>query len=369
MGTDVISDALGNTIDKRRQILQLIDDPDAVDDTDGIMKQGAILGVNQDYREKDFTAQPPKDFVASVQSVSGDNATLRIKYDSQARPELSIQPWPSPDHPYQSPDIAIVNDKNDPAKGGDAKWRNVPWKGHANTIRATYKNIGALAAKQASVVFRVKNLEAGSSSANPSLLQLGQVVKDIPAGGSVVFEQPWFIPEDSSNHFCVEVMSPLYETPGDPAVHESSDRDNWAQSNYDKFYSDTSSPARRQRRTIEVRNPLDRTAAITLQVQQSSPFYRTYVEHRSVTVPAHGSVPVTIMVESLDGDPAKADHVDEHGGRESMWKEAGRIDLHVWTDGVCVGQRLSGVSLEVATGRSTAIVDFRLDGVARPVAR
>ena len=38
-------------------------------------------------------------------------------------------------------------------------------------------------------------------------------------------------------HYCVAVDVPLYEDPADPSIHESSDRDNFAQSNYSKFWS------------------------------------------------------------------------------------------------------------------------------------
>jgi hypothetical protein len=353
VGTDVVSPVGAQNYDSRTMVMRLNDDADGVDDSDGVLTQGAFLGAGQDYREKDFTEGAPKDFVATVQAVRPESADVQIRYNSEAKPELSIRPWPNGDKQWQSPDIEVRNAKSD----ADPRWLNVPWGGNPNRVVAKVLNHGGLDAKDVRANFSVKNLTTNAADQPPATLEplgLSQPVT-IPAGQVRELEVPWVAP--TSGHYCIVVDIPLYEEPGDPAIHESSDRDNWAQSNYDRFWSESGSPSARKRFTIKLENPTEATAVIYPRVRQTEPFYRTYIEHSWVRLPAGQTREIQVMTESLDGDPAWASFVNEN--RSRMWELSNVLEVSGWVHGVCVAQCTGGASLEVQSGRGTTIDDIR----------
>ncbi|BCT75245.1 hypothetical protein SCMU_10870 [Sinomonas cyclohexanicum] len=353
VGTDVVSPEGAQNYDSRTMVMRLNDDADGVDDSDGVLTQGAFLGVGQDYREKDFTEGAPKDFVATVQAVRPESADLQIRYNSEAKPELSIRTWPNGDKQWQSPDIEVRNAKSD----ADSKWLNVPWGGNPNRVVAKVLNHGGLDAKDVRATFSIKNLTTNADDQPPAALEplgLSQPVT-IPAGQVRELEVPWVAP--TSGHYCITVDIPLYEEPGDPAIHESSDRDNWAQSNYDQFWSESGSPSARKRFTIKLENPTDATAVIFPRVRQTLPYYRTYVEHSWVRLPAKQTREIEVMTESLDGDPSWASLVDAN--RSHMWEVANTLEISGWMHGVCVAQCTGGASLEVRSGRGTVLDGIR----------
>ncbi|SMH40524.1 M6 family metalloprotease domain-containing protein [Rathayibacter oskolensis] len=351
VGVDVVSPIGGQNYDSRPMTLRLYDDPDAIDDTDGILRQGAFLSPGDDYREKDFTEGAPKDFVAKVVAVRPDSADLQIRYDSEARPELSIRPWPNGDKQWQSPDIEVRNAKSD----ADARWLNVPWGGNPNRLVARVRNRGGVDARDVRASFSIKNLTTNGTDAPPPALEpLG--VSDpvtIPAGQVRELGITWVAP--GSGHHCIVVDIPLYEEPGDPAIHESSDRDNTAQSNYDRFWSESASPSARKRFTVRLENPTDETAIVYPRVRQTSPFYRTYLEHAWLSLPARQSREIEVMTESLDGDPVWQGFVEQHRGL--IWEQSNVLEISGWVSGVCAALCTGGATLEVDSGRATRIED------------
>jgi len=164
MGVDVVSPKGGQTYDNRPMVLRLFDDPDARDDTDAVLTEGAFLASGDDYRQKDFTDGAPKDFVATVTATRAGSADLQIRYNSSAKPELSIRTWPNGDHQWQSPDIEVRNAKSD----ADSKWLNVPWGGNPNRVVAKVRNNGGLEAKNVRAFFSIKNLTTNADDRPPA---------------------------------------------------------------------------------------------------------------------------------------------------------------------------------------------------------
>ncbi|MET2010568.1 hypothetical protein ABXJ56_03395 [Microbacterium chocolatum] len=348
MGVDVVSPKGGQNYDSRPMALRLYDDPDAVDDTDSVLTEGAFLEAGDDYREKDFSEGAPKDFVARVLTTTPDSAELQIRYDSEARPELSIRTWPNGDKQWQSPDIEVRNAKSD----ADPRWLNVPWAGSPNRVVAKVRNRGGVEARDVRASFSIKNLTTNADDRPAAALEpLGlSAPVTIPAGQVRELEVPWVAP--TSGHYCITVDIPLYEDPSDPAIHESSDRDNLAQSNYDKFWSESASPSQRKRFTIKLENPTEAPAIVYPRVRQTTPFYRTYLEHSWVLLPPLQSREIGVMTESLDGDPVWQEFIDER--RSEMWEVTNILEISGWVSGVCAPQCTGGASLETNSGRRTA---------------
>ena len=349
MGVDVVSPKGGQNYDSRPMTLRLFDDPDQRDDTDSILTEGAFLSAGDDYREKDFSEGAPKDFVATVTAVRPESADLQIRYNSEAKPELSIRTWPNGDKQWQSPDIQVRNAKSD----ADSRWRNVPWGGNPNRVVATVLNHGGLEARDVRATFSIKNLTTNADDAPPAILEpLGvSAPVTIPAGQTRDLQVDWVAPE--SGHYCITVDIPLYEDPGDPAVHESSDRDNFAQTNYDKFWSESASPSARKRFTVKLENPTDAVAIVFPLVRQTTPFYRTYLEHSWLRLGPQETRAIGVMTESLDGDPNWKAFIEEHRG--ALWEIPNILEISGWVQGVCAPQCTGGATLEIHSGRATTI--------------
>jgi hypothetical protein len=354
VGTDVVSPKGAQNLDSRVMTMRLEDDPDGVNDTDGITTQGAFLSNGKNYNERDFSDGAPKDFVATAKRIGAASADLEIAYNSSARPELSIRPWPNGQNQWQSPDIEIRNAKSD----ADAKWLNVPWAGQPNRIVAKVTNRGALEAKNVKAFFSALDYTTNGDK-QPGAQPLGSSDPvTIPAGQTRELTVPWVPP--SEGHFCITVDIPLYEDPADPATHESSDRDNFAQSNYTKFWSESASPSTRVRFTVKLQNPTSGTVVMFPQVRQTMPYYRTYLEHSWLRLGPHESADVMVMTESLEGDPAFAASFE----KGSAWETPNLLEISGWVAGVCVAKCTGGAAVQVNSGQTTTIRDIQV--VAEP---
>jgi M6 family metalloprotease-like protein len=344
MGVDVSSPKGGQVYDSRPMIMRLRDDPDARDDTDSILTEGAFLGAGDDYREQDFSDGAPKDFVATVLEVHADRAVLQIRYNSEARPELSIRTWPNGDKQWQSPDIEVRNAKSD----ADAKWLNVPWGGNPNRVVAKVTNRGGLPARDVRAHFSIKNLTTNADDQPPAQLEPLDVSNPvtIPAGQTRELEIAWVAP--TSGHYCITVDLPLYEEPGNPAIHESSDRDNFAQSNYDKFWSESGSPSTRKRFKVKLENPTSSPSIVFPRIRQTSPFYRVFLEHSWLRLGPHQTRDIEVMVESLVNDPLWEDFVSQHEGE--VFEVPNILEISGWVQGVCAPQCTGGATVETRSG-------------------
>lgn len=319
---------------------------------------GEALSAGEDYRETDYTDPTyPADFRVDVNSIAADNAVLRIRYGVIGKPDPSIRPWPaSPDRPWQSPDIEVRNDRN----AADPAWFNVPWVGNPNTVVARVRNAGQLDAPQVRVNFYVRNYNVGGT---PEAF-IGTDVRDIAAGATVEFTAPWTPP--SQGHYCVVVRIPLYQTPAvAPAtpVVEMTELNNVAQSNYDRFISATSVPSR-EVTFVEVGNPYPVRTRVWLRPGHSNPAYRSYLEHRWVTLDPGETRRVGLMMEFAPDVLSNGSVPKEQLGRvREALRQPNEVACTAWIEDPMDHPRhkidlLGGVQAQVVTGKSTRFGRF-----------
>jgi M6 family metalloprotease-like protein len=320
--------------------------------------QGDALSAGEDYRETDFSDPTyPADFRVDVTAIDASKADLRIRYGVIGKPDPSIRPWPAaPDRPWQSPDIEVRNDRN----AADPAWWNVPWVGNANTIVARVRNAGQLDAPQVRVNFYVKNYNVGGTPES----FLGSDVRDVPAGATVEFTAAWTPP--ATGHFCVVVRIPLYQTPATPPatpVVEMTELNNIAQSNYDRFISATSIPSR-EATSVEVGNPYPVRARVFLRPGQSNPAYRTYIEHRWLTLDPGETRQVGVMFELAPDNLSNGLFKQRELGRvREALRVPNEVGCSAWVEDPLDAPRhkvdlLGGVQAQIVTGHSTHFQRF-----------
>lgn len=343
-------------------------------DVDG---DGSVLTNNTDYEETDTTDPTfPTDFKLSVSGITATNADVKVEYGVNSKPDPAIRPWPaSADRQWQSPDIEVQNTRNlaDPTN-----WFNVPWAGNPNTIIATVKNNGNLAAPNVRVEFYVKNFNLGGAPETP----LGASTQNIAALGTTNFTTTWNPP--GNGHYCVIVRIPGYITPAPNPVLEMSIFNNMAQSNYTRFISATGSPATRETTFVEVGNPYDKATMVFIRPGQTNPLYRTYLEHTYLFLEPAETRKLKLMFEY---DPTniyktpislgKSEHIDftqSDNRKHELIRKIGKkysavpnkvgvvayinnpSDEHPHTP-----SRLNGVDIEVVTGRKSRFEYFYFD--------
>jgi len=344
LGTDMVSSPYTPPI-SRPGILLL------TNDTDG---DGAVLGNGNNYRETDFTDPVyPTDFSVDVSGIDGTKADVRIRYGVNSKPDPSIRPWPaSADRPYQSPDIEVQNARNlaDPA------WFNVPWVGNVNTVIATVKNNGNLAAPNVRVNFSVKDFTV----TNAPETSIGSSVQNIPALGTTTFTASWTPP--ATGHYCIIVRIPLYQTPGAGSVVEMTELNNVAQSNYDRFISGTASPASREITFLTVHNPYADSTRIFITAGQTNPNYRTYLEHRWLKLAPKESRKVKVMMEFDPTAPIKQDVQS----REKFRKVPNDVKLAAHIEDPTMkpihsADQTGGAQVQIVTGRKTKVGRFTVE--------
>jgi M6 family metalloprotease-like protein len=336
LGTDVIS-ATYTAPQTRRQIILLANDPD---------NDGPVLGGGADYEEPDPSG--PALFQFDVVSTAADNAVVRIRYGAGGRPDPSIRPWPG-GAVWQSPDIEVRNARN----AADPAWFNVPWAGNTNTVVAKVKNSGDFAAVGVRVDFSVKDYTVG----NAPETGIGSDTQDIPVGATVEFTTTWAPPANTPTddaHYCVIARIPLYQDPGNPAIVELSELNNLAQSNYTRFISASASPSSRGMTAIKLTNPYSRRTRVSVLAQQSTPWYRTYLEHQWVWLEPGEERSVGVMYESLVGDPAF------DLSPEMVWKRPSRCSLVGLVENTLdpvhhCPEVMGGAEVQLASGRATRI--------------
>ena len=257
-------------------------------DSDG---DGSVLVNGLDYKETDLTdSNNPNEFKITVNDIDDTKADVTIQYGYNGKPDPAITPWPaSSERPWQSPDIEIQNERN----RTDSSWFNVPWAGQHNTVIAKIKNRGNINAPHVKAEFYVKNFTVGGS---PETF-LGEDTHDINALSTVDFKTEW-IPS-SEGHYCIVVRIPLYSFTADDGttIIEMTDTNNVAQSNYDRFISDSASPATRKISFIEVGNPYTLPTVVFINPHQTNPLYRTYLEHKSLYLNPGETRKIKIMFE------------------------------------------------------------------------
>ncbi len=340
IGTDVISPNIFTPPSQRPPVLML--------------PGGGVFGNGDSYKEPIYVGNVATDlFDASVSGIDGKKADLRLRYGMSGKPDPSIRPWPAgPDRPWQSPDIEVRNARS----AADSKWFNVPWEGHVNTIVAQVTNAGKLAAPKVTVNFWVADLNVGGA---PETF-LGSDTRDIGPGATVSFTAPtpWIAP--GGGHYCVIVRIPLYQTPSSPSVAETTELNNFAQSNYDRFISATASPPSREMAEVVVGNPYDLPARVYLTIGHGNPLYRTYLGNKWLWLKPKETRRITVMFEyapdQLRGTaplpPDKLEtfvRVPNNVTFASFIQDPRFVPRH-WT-------LLGGMQIQVVTGRATRFTE------------
>ena len=345
LGTDVTSPSF-TVPQSRRGIIMLPNDPDG---------DGPVLGASADYEEPDPSG--PANFQFDVTAAGADNAQVRVRYGAGGRPDPSIRPWPGGEV-WQSPDIEIRNARS----ATRPEWFNTPWAGQLNTIVAKVTNSGNFMANGVRVGFWVKDFTIGNA---PETL-IGTDVRNVPVGPPVEFSTTWTPPAStptSDAHYCIVVRIALYQDPGNPAIVELTEMNNWAQSNYTRFISSTASPASREITSVSVSNPYTLPTRVVVIPQQSTSWYRTYLDHSWLWLDPGETRSVTVMVESLLGDPAFPELEEMKGQIFELQHDLTLIGMieNSQDPQLHATEIMGGANVRVATGRRTRIEVEQLD--------
>jgi M6 family metalloprotease-like protein len=350
LGTDVRPSSVG-IVSVRPLILLLQNDEDG---------DGSVIGNGQNYTEIDTTEVSNPTFVAAVTNIDGGTANVRIRYGPNGRPDPQIREWPAgPGRQWQSPDIEVRNARSDT----DRRWLNVPWAGNPNRVIAYVKNGGDIDARQVRVNFYVSNFNISGNSAPDT--PLGSAIVDIPAGRTIEAQcnATWNPP--GQGHYCIKVRIPLYQTPAPGRILEASGGNNFAQSNYTRFYSGSSSPGSREIIAVEVKNPYDRQSRIFISGEQTNPLYRTFIEHRSLVLEPGETRNIRVMFEYAD-DTSGELALDD-ADKDKYKKTPNNVGLTAFIEDPKewpphTAELLGGAQIEVVTGRSTKFENFDVDG-------
>jgi M6 family metalloprotease-like protein len=312
---------------------------------------GPIIGTGADFEDKDPGTQ--MDLAVTVVSTAVDQASVRVTYGSQGKPEPGIRPWQGGPG-WQSPDIEVRNDR---ATAEPAKWFNTPWLGHDNTIVAKVRNAGDLIATGVVVDFFVTEYTTGDGP----WVSLGFDRKDVGPGATVEFSRPWNPSSADGRHYCVIVRIRLYQAPGNPAIVDQNIYNNEARSNYTSFISASASPSTRVGTSVLLANPFSRSTHVFAEVEQTHPQHRVFLEHQWLRVEGKGLRPVVVFDEAVWGTPEWR-YVGEPGEKRPgfLWEVPNRVSIEghavrpYQTD---CGSRIltGGVGIQVGAGRMTAV--------------
>jgi len=328
-------------------------------DVDG---DGPVLtGASTDYEESD-TTNPERmfDFRVTRGPASFFDPTqvkIQIDYVGAHRAQLQISPAPGRGD-FKSPDIDL---------DGPAGPNRVA-KGLVNTITFRVRNAGTKDAK--SVRARVRWLPFTTAAGD--WVELPDPPRqDIPAHATRTFTLPWAppllmvlgeAPDVGVEHFCVRVDIDRYIDPLDASGSEIVVSDNWAQSNFTTDGIGHGSPSERKATALTGTNTLPFAATYRTWLDQSSRFFRAYLDHAWHRLRPGQTAVTQLAYESLAGDPL-------HGREfEQLFTqtlgEAMRNDLSAQTMALGEGRRdgpieRGGVQLILQAGLRTLIVELR----------
>ncbi len=335
--TDVTSENFSPPI-LRPRILFVPNDPDG---------DGRILDIGSDFEATD--PGTGFDLSVSVVSTDEDNAVVRVRYGSNARPELGIRPWDN-GPTWKSPDIEVRNARN----AANPALSNVPWAGRDNTVVARVRNNGDFNATGVAVEFFVTEYSAGDGP----WVSLGTDVRNVAAGATVEFSTSWTPDADESRHYCIIVRIRLYQDPGNPAILDANIYNNEARSNYTQFISASASPSSRTGAAVLLSNPFGERTTVSAKVRQTNELHRSFIDHTWLTVDPGAPRPVTVLDEALFGTPEWPFGPDTERWRKPLWGAPNLVSVEGWARvpkaEECLGRvPTGGACLSVQAGRAT----------------
>ncbi len=142
---------------------------------------------------------------------------------------------------------------------------------------------------------------------------------------------------------------------------------NIAQSNYDRFISATSVPSR-EMTEVEVGNPYHERARVWIMAGHSNPLYRTYLEHAWLYLDPGETRRVRVMYEYAPDHMTNDVYPPEERKKfRKLQREPNRVAFASYIENPRDHPRhsidvLSGVDVEVVTGKSTRFERFVVDG-------
>jgi M6 family metalloprotease-like protein len=321
---------------------------------------GGVLDVGQFYHEVDNTTPTyPSDFRVKVNHIEAAYAEVQVQYGAIGKPDPSIRPWPRSDQfPWQSPDIEVSNARSlaDPA------WANVPWLGHNNTVTAQIKNAGTLNAPGVVANFYVKDYTISDAPETWIGFDRQTVAPNATVPFTVTWPAPAPVDPATPLHYCVVVRIDPYDAPTVPPIHEMTDANNVAQSNYDRFISATASPGSREITAVSIHNPFPRPTRFFICAGQNNPLYRTYVENTWLMLQPDEIRRVRVMFEWAPEAPQSDPHW-QPGSVDKYYHVVNRVTLlgsiENPLDKRLHGPRpVSGVQADVVHGDGTRFAKF-----------
>jgi M6 family metalloprotease-like protein len=338
--TDVTNDDFSAAID-RPPVLFVRNDGDG---------DGPLLDAGDDMEETDPGTQ--MDLRIEALDEQQDHARLKVVYGSNGRPEPGIRTWRGAATNWQSPDIEVRNTKSsaDPARYG-----NMPWLGHENSVVAKVTNHGDLLAVDVRVNFTVLEYTSGHDGPEE---RLGFDTRDVPPGSTVEFtaNERWVPPNTQNRHYCIIVRIRLYEDPVNPLIREQNIYDNEARSNYWTFNSETSSPASRAGTTVQLANLFDDPTEVSANISHTSVDHRIFTTAQYLRVGGKQSRPIQIWDEALLGTP----QWNEERKKEPVYQFPNNISIkgyaNVPYEADCKTPiATGGAGLSIFVGRATVI--------------
>ncbi|WP_163688574.1 hypothetical protein [Mycolicibacterium gadium] len=334
---------------KRPQLLRMRNDED---NDRGTYKAG------EDYDES-TTVKPqfPVDLKVSVISLTDDTAQVRVQFGDR-KPDPALTPFSAAMH-WQSPDIEVRNERNT----ASPELFNLPWAGHPNTLIAKVRNEGNFAAKRVRVEFWEADF---TLSSNPEFTFLTANQQDVAAGATVEFvgDTQW-TPEAApllfgTKHYCIKAEVVPYVHPDDSSKVEINPTNNVAQSNYSRFISIWASPASREFTQVALWGDARGTRQ-HVKARQTSPFARTFVDHRWLDVRHGNRRDVKVFTEFMVGDESVEEYVESLGGIEEAFRTPNQLDLSAVLENRCSGSVLGGASITVPVAQRTRFTRFGVE--------
>jgi hypothetical protein len=154
----------------------------------------------------------------------------------------------------------------------------------------------------------------------------------IPAHNTREFVLNWSVPASiqvggvEAEHFCVRADVDRYVDPTDPTGSEIVVYNNWAQSNFTTDAVAHSSPSERRATAVTATNIFPRRAIHSTLIEQTSEYFRTYVDHAWRRLRPRQTDVTRIWYESLAGDPL-GDHHFQAAFREASRERGLMNDL------------------------------------------
>ena len=333
---------------KRPQLLRMRND---ADNDRGTYKAG------EDYDESTTTEpQYPIDLKVSIVSLTDDTAQIRVQFGDR-KPDPALTQFSAEMH-WQSPDIEVRNERNAVAP----ELFNLPWVGHPNTVVAKVRNEGNFAAPRVRVEYSVADF---TLSPNPEFTFFAGENQDVPVGGPptefIVNMNTSAAPAVfASKHYCIKAEIIPYVHPTEKTKVEINPTNNVAQSNYTRFISISSSPASREFAKVALWGDA-RSTRQHVKARQTSPFARTFVDHRWVDVQPGRRRDVTVFTEFMVGDESVEEYVESLGGIEKAFQTPNQLDLSAVLENGCSGSVLGGASITVPVAQRTRFTNFGLE--------